>query len=421
VAISSYSKLLRSLRASRFAPCAALFYVDLHDLRSLNRYGHPGAADRLLAGIGDCVARWAGNGGIGLRLWSNEFVAAKAIDHPQSAIDEARSLREQLLSLRLPGLPPSWTLAVSIGVACAGAEADWEPLLRRAALACDAAKRRGINQIVPASGAVQQERDQLISAEYVDDFRRLLAAGELTLHPQPIIDIRDNGTRLIKAEFLIRMDKNGVVMPLPRGMIESLEQFGIVTDLDRFSSAFILSWLEDNAAAMQRLESVSINLSAKSVADGDFMYKLFSEVRGARLPHGTLGFEITETTAVEHLDVASDAISDFRAMGCRFSLDDFGSGLCSFGYLQSLPVDEVKIDGRFMRGIATEKPWREIVSAIHQVAHATGKKTTAEFVDDLHKLEVLRQIGVDYAQGYLFYPAVPPEKLLHLLGLGATP
>jgi len=414
---SSYTVLLRKLRTWQFLPGAALFHVDLHGIRSLNSKDDPRTADQVIAAVGKAVAEWAGAGGIGLRLWSNEFVAVKAIDHPQSAVDEARSLRDRLLSLRLPGTPASWMLGLSMGVACARPGMDWEPLLRQAALACDAAKRRGVNQIVTGSGSGQEQRNHLINAEYVEEFRRMLAAGELTLHPQPIIDIRNGATRPAKAEFLMRMEKNGVHMPLPRGMIESLEQFGAASELDRFSSTFILSWLEDNAAAMEKLESVSINLSAKSIADGDFMYKLFNDVRGARPRRGALCFEITETTAVEHLDVASEAISELRALGCTFSLDDFGSGLCSFGYLQSLPVDEVKIDGRFVRDIALEHPWREIVNAIHQIAHATGKKTTAEFVDDRRKLDVLREIGVDYAQGYLFYPAVPPEKLLELLGV----
>ncbi|HZR35246.1 MAG TPA: EAL domain-containing protein [Nevskia sp.] len=414
--ISSYTPLLRRLRAWRFSPSAALLYLDLHDLRGLNALD-PVAADRLIAAVGKAAAAWAGDGGIGLRLWSNEYVVARAIDHPQSAVEEARALRERLLSLAVPGLPPAWTLSLSIGVAVVRPDADWETALRQAVLACGTAKRRGINQIVAGAAGVQEQRNHLIRGDYVEEFRRMLAAGELTMHPQPIVDVRSGSPRPAKAEFLMRMEKNGVHMPLPRGMIESLERSGVVAELDSYSSAFILSWLQENAAAMRRLESVSINLSAKSVADGEFMYRLFSDVRGARLRHNALCFEITETTAVEHLEVASEAIGELRKLGCTFSLDDFGSGLCSFGYLQSLPVDEVKIDGRFVRDIAVEQSCREIVNAIHQIAHATGKKTTAEFVDDRRKLEVLREIGVDYAQGYLFYPAVPPEKLLELLEL----
>ena len=414
--ISSYNALLRRLRLSRLAPCTALFYVDLHGVRHLNRSGNPALADQVIGSVGAAITDWAsGMAGIGLRLWSNEFVAAKAIDHPQAAMDEAQALRELLLSLPLSEIAGNWRLAVSIGVACARPGGDLVPVLQQAALACDKAKRRGINQIVPSSGPVREEPSRLSGADHTEAFSRALSAGELTMHAQPIYDIQCGRTRLAKAEFLIRRLYNGTYASLPPGMIESLEAFGMVTQLDRFSSSFILAWLEENSAAMDRLESVSINLSAKSVADGDFMYKLFNDVRSAHLPRGVLSFEITETTAVEHLDVASEAIDELRTLGCTFSLDDFGSGLCSFGYLQSLPVDEVKIDGRFVRGIAQEKPWREIVNAIREVAHATGKKTVAEFVDEPAKLHILREIGVDYAQGYLFSPAIPPEDLIGLL------
>ena len=105
----------------------------------------------------------------------------------------------------------------------------------------------------------------------------------------------------------------------------------------------------------------------------------------------------------------------FRRIGCRFSLDDFGSGLCSFGYLQSLPVDEVKIDGRFIQDAMDNVASAEIIRAIHQVAKATGKKTVAEFVDDPRKLAVLQEIGFDYAQGWLFYPSIPSERLIELV------
>lgn len=421
MAVSSHLRLLRRLQGWRFAPYAVLFHVDLHDIRGLNRCAGPKLADRMIADFEHTLAEWVGVDGISGRLWSNEFLVAKSIDHSQTAVDEALALRQVLLSKHTSAMAAGWTLALSIGVTCGKPGCDWGQLLQQAALACEDAKCRGLNQIVMHSSSSEDRHTQAVNVEYVEDFRQLLADGALTLYPQPIFHLGGGESQLAKAEFLMRMEKNGVFMPLPRGMIESLERFGMSAELDGFSSNYILTWLADNATAMQRLQSVSINLSAKSVADGNFMYRLFNDVRGARLPRGQLCFEITETTAVEHLDVASEAIEEFRSIGCSFSLDDFGSGLCSFGYLQTLAVDEVKIDGRFVRQIAHDNASREIVSAIHKVAHATGKRTVAEFVDDRRKLEVLREIGVDYAQGYLFYPAIPPEKLLELLGVASVP
>jgi EAL domain-containing protein (putative c-di-GMP-specific phosphodiesterase class I) len=234
------------------------------------------------------------------------------------------------------------------------------------------------------------------------------------------MSIRQLRPQLRKAEFLMRVDRNGVFAPLPPGTIETLEHFDLSTELDRFSARFILDWLSDNRGVLDKLDEVSINLSARSIVDGAFMDNLLGNVRSAALPAGKLFFEITETAAIDNLEVAAELFADFRAIGCGFSLDDFGSGLCSFGYLQSLPVDEVKIDGRFIAGVDQEGASQEIVRAIHQVARATGKRTVAEFVDTPRKLLALRRIGVDYAQGWLFSPTVTPEKLLELVAAGPS-
>jgi EAL domain-containing protein (putative c-di-GMP-specific phosphodiesterase class I) len=173
--------------------------------------------------------------------------------------------------------------------------------------------------------------------------------------------------------------------------------------------------MSENTVAVSQLDGISINLSAHSIIDGNFINWLYGEVKNAHLPSGKLCFEITETAAIEHLEVASDVVTAFQDLGCKFSLDDFGSGLCSFGYLHSLHVDEVKIDGRFTRDLESNPISLEIVRAIHQVATATGKKTVAEFVDTQGKLLTLQKLGLDYAQGWLFSPAVDPASFVKML------
>jgi EAL domain-containing protein (putative c-di-GMP-specific phosphodiesterase class I) len=213
----------------------------------------------------------------------------------------------------------------------------------------------------------------------------------------------------------MRMRQDDHWMSLPGGTIETLEYFGLSSELDRYSVQTLLHWLTQNLDVLQQLDGISLNLSARSIADGHFMDHLYDEVQALHLPPGKLGFEITETAAIDHLEIAAALVTDFKGIGCTFSLDDFGSGLCSFAYLHSLPVTEVKIDGRFLRDIADNPVSQEIVRAIHQVARATGKKTVAEFVDEPRKLAVLKTLGVDYAQGWLFHAAMPPVQFLDLL------
>lgn len=411
--VSNFSRLLRHLQGWRYYPRAMLVYVDVRHLRTVNRIAGTAAGDGVILKVGLAMKRWAGAGGCSERLWSNEFVAVKAIDHGQSAVDEAQALREALSAIRYASPLGENRIAVSIGLIALAAEARWGEAIGEAAEACLAAKRRGLNQIV--THAPQPEAAAQVNAAHVLSLRRMIEQRQVQLHPQPIMDISRARPRLAKAEFLLRAETGGGYAPLPAGTIETMEYFGLAPELDAFSAQQFLDWVLAHPAVVDRLDSLSMNLSAKSIVDGAFMDSLLRDVRSLGLPRGKLCFEITETAAVEQLEVAADVIDAFRAIGCKFALDDFGSGLCSFGYLHSLPVDEVKIDGRFVRDLAQSPVSREIVRAIHQVARATGKKTVAEFVDDTRKLSELQSIGIDYAQGWLFHPAVTTQQFLELV------
>lgn len=412
---SGYSRLLKRLEPFNGVSQVAAFHVSLREFQVINRLASPFIGDRVLDSVDRMMRQWVGDAGVSARIWSDEFVAVRAIDHPQEAGELAMDLRRNLTTIRYQGRAGEGQLAVVIGVVCGRPTHDWQLLMERAAEASLTAKERGRNQISVYGSGTSSRKAALAGPEIAAEFRRLRDAGHLSLHPQPIIDISGAAPRIAKAEFLLRIDRDGASWPPPARMIEALESHGAATDLDAFSSGFLLDWLADHPEELMHLDGVSMNLSAKSLADGAFMGSLFDNVRHARLPATKLCFEITETAAVEHLDIAAEIIRDFKTLGCRFALDDFGSGLCSFGYLQELMVDEVKIDGRFIRELADNPVTERIVRAIHQVARATNKTTVAEFVDDTRKLEVLRDIGVDYAQGWLFYPTVAPETFLDLL------
>lgn len=412
---SAYDRLIEKIQALQFHPCAVVMYVDLRQLRALNRHASPQHGDKVIHEAEEILSKWAGQSGVSARLWSNEFVAIKSIDRAQSAADEAETLRDNLMRIRYPSPMGENQLGVAIGMTVPPPGAAWGSVINDAAEACEIAKSRGMNQIYSTSAQKYAVDNKIDNAHLVLNFRRLLNESMLVLHPQPIMDISTTTPRIVKIEFLIRRFEGSRYMTLPAQTIETLEHFGLSSELDHFSSQFILEWLTQHPAVLDRLDSVSMNLSAKSIVDGNFIQSLYRDVKNAHLPGGKLCFEITETAAIGHLEAAAEVIHEFKKIGCRFSLDDFGSGLCSFGYLKSLPVDEVKIDGRFVQDLVENPISQEIVRAIHQVANATGKRTVAEFVDTADKLEVLRGIGIDYGQGWLFSPAVPPEQLLHML------
>lgn len=413
--LSRYPILLQQLQELPADSLAVLIHIDLRNLGEINRVTSPMEGDRLIRRVEQALIEWGRGTGVTGRLWSNEFIACKVIDHTQSAADDAAALRDRLGEIRYESAVGPVRVGISLGLSIYRPGGDWARVMSEAAQACTQAKRRGLNQICHfGSGSGWTDRP-VYSPVAVSEFRQLVRSNQLALHAQPIMDISMGEPRLAKAEFLIRMERNGVHMPLPAGTIEALEHFGLASELDRFSAAYLLDWLDNHPGALERADNFSLNISAVSLVDGSFIDALYRDIKNARLPRGKLCLEITETAAIQHLSVAAEIITAFKAIGCNFSLDDFGSGLCSFGYLNSLAVDEVKIDGSFIRDVAHSPVAREIVRAVHQVACATGKKTVAEFVDDARKLEALRQIGVHYAQGWLFYPAVAPEKLLQLL------
>lgn len=392
-----------------------LVYVDIRQMRDINQWAQPGIGDGIIERALETTQEWAGPQGVAVRLWSDEFVAARAIDHVQTAIEECRRLREMLCAIRYPSSLGESELGVSIGLVTIGQRPDWSRHLADAGDACQSAKRRGINQIVTGRGGAAACEPNGRDPGAVLNFRKLRDADRLTLHPQPIMDIRGESPRLAKAEFLLRMRMPGGFASLPLGTIEALEYFGLASELDAFTARAVLDWIEEHRHLVARLDGLTMNISAHSLGDARFMQRLFDDVRAIRPPAGKLGFEITETAAIEQLEIAADIIEDFRSIGCTFSLDDFGSGLCSFGYLHSLPVTEVKIDGRFIRDIVDDPLAQEIVRAIHHVARVAGKHTVAEFVDHPAKLAMLKTLGIDYAQGFLFSPAVPPERLAEML------
>ena len=166
---------------------------------------------------------------------------------------------------------------------------------------------------------------------------------------------------------------------------------------------------EVGAGTAQTSAFYAVNLSGASINDAsftDFMRKLLVRFN---LPRGLLCFEVTETTAIANLSKAAALMHELKTLGCRFALDDFGIGMSSFAYLKYLPVDYIKIDGVFVRGMATDPMDQAIVEAVNRIGHILGLKTVAEYVEDEESLERLRAIGVDYAQGYFI---AKPSALL---------
>jgi EAL domain-containing protein (putative c-di-GMP-specific phosphodiesterase class I) len=214
---------------------------------------------------------------------------------------------------------------------------------------------------------------------------------------QPQVDTR---TRAVASyEVLIRMRDSNNELVMPGGFLAAAERFGLAVDLDRWMIVHAIATLVEQRRHTPDL-CYAINLSGQSFSDLRLCDLIQEQLASAGLPASALIFEITETAAIADMTLAEQFLGRLRTIGCRTALDDFGSGMSSFAYLKDLPVDIVKIDGRFVKNLAHNPVDQAMVKAMNEIAHALGKKTIAEFVENEESFELLVRFGVDYAQGY---------------------
>lgn len=231
----------------------------------------------------------------------------------------------------------------------------------------------------------------------LDENRMELWQQSIT-HVDKINKKLDSGN--VHFELLLRMrDKEGNLMG-PEAFLPSAERYDLATRIDRWVLDAMFNWFGKYPDQLEGLEMCAVNLSGQSLSDEKFLQEITGHLSNPGIPAEKICFEITETAAIQNLAKASQFIKTLKRLGCSFALDDFGSGLSSFAYLKSLPVDFVKIDGFFVKDVVRDSVDLAMVKAINDMAHAMGKLTIAEFVEDKEILQKLVDLGVDYVQGY---------------------
>ena len=390
---------------------AVLLYIDLDKFSITNAsYGHH-AGDSLLKHVSQLIkSATVGNAYCG-RLGGNEF--GVILHH--STLEVSERVAKQICE-SVEGNVYSWEdhtikSTVSIGLAEFNVEIDSsDTLMRKASLACESAKSQGRNRFVVYQEQDDDQRKRQEMLQWVscldEDLDELL-----TLRCQEIRPISIDGVEKPHYEILLGIKKSGQVLP-PALLIEAAEHFNRMAKVDRWVVHNVLLWLEANQALAAKSSGFSINLSGNSLNDDTFLEFLLGQFAVSAVPPEMICFEITETAAINNLSDATEFIRVLKQTGCKFALDDFGSGLSSYGYIQKLPVDYIKIDGIFIRNIATSAHDQALVKSINELAHFMGMETVAEFVENHEILAVLREIGVDHSQGY----GIKKPSLLEDLG-----
>jgi len=238
------------------------------------------------------------------------------------------------------------------------------------------------------------------------------------LYGQPIVPLLDTNEGLHFEVLLRYRDDRGNIIP-PGAFLPAAERYNLASELDRWIIATLLEWLSSQPEFVKTLSQCSVNLSGLSLSDESMLEFISEQFKKWAVPTNKLCFEITETAAISNLSYATNFINQLKKQGCLFSLDDFGSGLSSFAYLKNFPVDYLKIDGLFVKDILDDEVDLAMVKSINEVGHVMNKKTIAEFVENEAIFNLLKTLGIDYAQGYGIGKPVPLDDLRPITSLFA--
>ncbi len=386
--------------AERSKECYGLMFVDLDRFKIINDTCGHHAGDQLLIQLTAMIQARLRRGDLFARLGGDEFAIIARGDNFESITQLAEDLRVLVNNYTFHYADQTFNVSLSIGVLpLDGQTTDMEAILSDVDSACYVAKQSGRNRV-----HVTQENDAEV-VKYRNDIagmqniRLALAEERLALFYQPVYGIMEDGVEMAHCEILLRIRSENGELFSPAEFIPIAEKYNVMTEIDRWVFSHVLDWVEQHQLEYET-PHLLINLSGLSFINEEFLDFVVEQLITRDINPKNLAFEITETAAVDNLDKANVFIDRVRALGCQFALDDFGSGFSTFAYLKSLPIDYLKIDGSLVKDLATDRIDREMVKAINQIGHTVGAKTIAEFVEDQDTLEILRDFGVDYAQGY---------------------
>jgi diguanylate cyclase (GGDEF)-like protein len=382
-----------------------VMYLDLDQFKIVNDTSGHAAGDQMLRQVSVLLKAQVREGDTLARLGGDEFGVLLENCPLQEAIRIADELRMCIADFRFVSEDGSFSVGVSIGVVqVTDGIHSLTDILSAADAACYMAKDKGRNRVQfyrPHDSEVSLRRGEMA---WVSRMQRALEEGRFVLYTQRIHPMDGQDSRSSHQELLVRMlDERGNIIP-PMAFIPAAERYGMMPLIDQWvvQEAFVrISSLGADCGTF------ALNISGTSIGDERFLEFVREQFRRYRMPPRSICFELTETAAVANFDKAARFFGEMKSLGCLFSLDDFGAGMSSFGYLRHLPVDFIKIDGSFVKDIADDAVDRATVRAINDVGHVMGKQTIAEFVNDEAGLGALREIGVDYAQGNWLSPPSP--------------
>ena len=390
-------------------PAWALLYMDLDQFKLINDTSGHYAGDQLLAQLANLLLGMLPEKAVVARLGGDEFAILVEGASESDAVALAERIRTDIDGYSFGWEQRNYTISASIGVVMLrGAGLSQRTLLAHADTACYMAKERGRNRVHLFSEEDSETTQRRSEMEWAGRIRQALSDGRFLLHFQELVPLwegeRSEGVHM---EMLIRLrDEKGALVP-PGAFIPAAERFGLMPAIDRWVVETTLANFSRLHPSGRPISLCAINLSGPTFEDAAFADFVLDAIERHGVSPRHLCFEITETAAVSNMARAVEFMQRLRAAGCKFSLDDFGSGMASFGYLKNLPVDFIKIDGSFIRNIETDPISYSIVRAVTDIGHQLGLQVIGEWVADERARDLLRGLSVDYAQGFAVHKPEP--------------
>ncbi|MDP2744904.1 EAL domain-containing protein [Pseudomonas sp.] len=406
-------RLLReSLKGQGKPRYSHMLCLDLDQFKQVNDLCGHSAGDQLLRQLSGHLLHQLPRHAELARIGGDEFAVLLREINNEAALEHAESLRHCVEQFVFSWQGRPFRVQASIGMLeLDSGVSDWETALNWADSASQLAKHLGRNRVQqfnPADGVLLEHQRQL---QWITRLREAIELGHFELFYQPVVALQGASDGL-RYEVLLRYhDPHSGEWVSPGQFLGAAERYGFLGAIDRWVVMRLLQWLADNPRHVQQLAQVNFNLTASSLLNAHFHDMLHSELLRHNLPAHKLCIEVTEMVALGELGVSSQWIKQLRSLGLKVALDDFGSGFASYAYLRHLPLDIVKIDGSFIRGLESDPINQAMVGSMQQIANQLGLSTVAEFVETQATLDCVRGLGLDYAQGYFIGHPQPLTQL----------
>lgn len=396
----------------------SLIFIDLDQFKTVNdSCGHL-AGDQLLRQLSSIMSPLVRGRDTLARLGGDEFAILLEACPKNAALKVANEVLSTIQKFRFTCDNKTFNIGASMGIAhfSSGPQTENDPLIVADA-ACYKAKEEGRNCIIEMDISNVQHPPDIPQhhIQWVNRLNTALNNDQFFLYQQKIVPTNPGAGEFLHYEVLLRIkDEHGRLIS-PGAFLPPAERYGLIHRIDHWVIKNTLKWLHEHPNVLAKTKLCSINLSGVSLSDENLSSYVTRHLKQYAIDCNKICFEITESSAIQNLALAFEFIQNMHELGCSFSLDDFGTGMSSFSYLKQLPVNHLKIDGSFIRHIDTDPIDLAMTRSINEIGHVMGMSTMAEFVESEEIFQLLRQLGVDYAQGYHIAKPAPLNELLNHL------